>query len=273
MNFYDFHIGDYTSRTAHLEPMEDLAYRRLLDLYYVREEPLPHDYERLAKLIRLRGQEEVIESVLEEFFECDEQRGWVHAKCESVIQAAQEKRGKARESANKRWGNADGNQSDSDGNANAMRTHSEGNAPIPTTQSHSQKKTPIAPKGAEARFEKFWAAYPRKVGKDAALKAFTKRKPTDELLASMLASIAEQRKTEQWTRDGGQYIPHPSTWLNEGRWQDQVQADTPMTAEWHETRSGIERRAAELGIPAWSQTEQFQVYKARVMAAHAKGVH
>ena len=37
MNYYPFHLGDYAARTAHLEPMEDLAYRRLLDLYYLGE--------------------------------------------------------------------------------------------------------------------------------------------------------------------------------------------------------------------------------------------
>jgi len=40
MNYYPFHVGDYAAHTAHLEPMEDLAYRRMLDVYYLREEPL-----------------------------------------------------------------------------------------------------------------------------------------------------------------------------------------------------------------------------------------
>lgn len=71
------------------------------------------------------------------------------------------------------------------------------------------------------RFARFWEAYPRKVGKDAARKAFAKRRPDDALLARMLAAIASQAAGEQWRRDGGQFIPHPSTWLNEGRWQDE----------------------------------------------------
>lgn len=78
-----------------------------------------------------------------------------------------------------------------------------------------------SPSAPERRFEKFWAAYPRKVGKDAARKAFDKRKPDDALVASMLNAIDAQGRSEDWRKDNGQFIPHPSTWLNEGRWQDE----------------------------------------------------
>lgn len=74
---------------------------------------------------------------------------------------------------------------------------------------------------AMERFERFWSTYPRKVGKDAARKAFEKRKPDDELLGLMVAAIRRQKQSPAWTKDGGQFIPHPSTWLNEGRWQDE----------------------------------------------------
>lgn len=93
-----------------------------------------------------------------------------------------------------------------------------------------KENTPQPPNGGRQRrskgddepegFGEFWSAYPRKVGKDAARKAFAKRKPDAELLAKMLAAVAIQAKSVQWLRDGGQYIPHPSTWLNEGRWDD-----------------------------------------------------
>lgn len=74
---------------------------------------------------------------------------------------------------------------------------------------------------AERRFDDFWRQYPRKVGKDDARKAFAKRKPTDALLADMLAALAWQRESSDWLKDGGQYIPHPATWLNRGSWQDE----------------------------------------------------
>lgn len=73
-----------------------------------------------------------------------------------------------------------------------------------------------------ADFEHFWQLYPRKIGKDAAWKVYQRRKheiPTGENMAAILARHAQ---TEQWQREGGKYIPHPATWLNHGRWADDV---------------------------------------------------
>lgn len=72
----------------------------------------------------------------------------------------------------------------------------------------------------ESLFDQFWKTYPKKVGKDAAQKAFDKRKPSTEMLETMIKAIAEQKNQEQWQKDGGQYIPNPATWLNQGRWMD-----------------------------------------------------
>jgi len=73
-------------------------------------------------------------------------------------------------------------------------------------------------------FEAFWSAYPRKVGKAAAVKAFAKVAPSEDLLRGMLGAIAEQRQSTQWVKDGGQFVPHPSTWLNQQRWLDECGA-------------------------------------------------
>ncbi len=72
---------------------------------------------------------------------------------------------------------------------------------------------------AEAEFGRFWEAYPRKVGKAAARKAFA-RVQTDP--AVLLDAVMAQRRSAQWTKDGGKYIPNPATWLNQGRWEDQL---------------------------------------------------
>lgn len=90
---------------------------------------------------------------------------------------------------------------------------------MPETEKRREEK--------EDRFEIFWKAYPRKVGKDAARKAFDKRKPDSNLLKQMLQAIAKQSESQAWMKDGGQYIPHPSTWLNEGRWQDGESSESP----------------------------------------------
>lgn len=70
-------------------------------------------------------------------------------------------------------------------------------------------------------FEIFWNAYPKKAAKQQALKAWEKLKPNEELTAEILASLGRQKKSVQWTKDNGQYIPYPATWLNGRRWEDE----------------------------------------------------
>jgi len=98
MNYYPFHLGDYAAHTAHLEPMEDLAYRRMLDAYYLREGPLPSDTQEVARLIRMRQHLAEVEAVLREFFVLAD-AGWRHARCDEEIARMQDKQAKARASA------------------------------------------------------------------------------------------------------------------------------------------------------------------------------
>lgn len=99
MNYYPFHLGDYAAHTAHLEPMEDLAYRRMLDLYYLREEALPQEPAEVARLIRMRSNVAEVEAVLREFFTNNDGDGWIHLRCEAEISKMQDKQAKARASA------------------------------------------------------------------------------------------------------------------------------------------------------------------------------
>lgn len=71
-------------------------------------------------------------------------------------------------------------------------------------------------------FEDFWATYPRKVGKLAALKVWQKLNPSPELVTQMLESIEQHRRCRQWREDNGKYIPHPRTFLSQGRWMDEL---------------------------------------------------
>jgi len=82
MHYYTFNIGDYRGATAHLSNEEDLAYRRLLDMYYDTEKKIPLDTQWLAR--RLRLDTKVIEDVLTDMFEKQED-GWFHARCHDVI--------------------------------------------------------------------------------------------------------------------------------------------------------------------------------------------
>jgi hypothetical protein len=79
-------------------------------------------------------------------------------------------------------------------------------------------------------FDVFWAAYPRHTDKQAAFNAFVKLKPDDALMQVILAGIEKQKQSAQWTKDGGQFIPHPATWLNGCRWEDELPKNVPKWA-------------------------------------------
>ena len=74
-------------------------------------------------------------------------------------------------------------------------------------------------------FDAFWQAYPKKVGKADALKAFAKLKPDNELMQTILAAIAQWIKTDQWSKDNRQYVPMPATYIRGRRWEDELPKD------------------------------------------------
>jgi hypothetical protein len=89
-----------------------------------------------------------------------------------------------------------------------------------------EKRTPEV----STLFNRFWAAYPRKVGRDAAWRAWQKRRPDLETLEAMLGALAWQSRSSDWLKDGGQFIPHPSTWLNQARWHDEPRRSSSVNS-------------------------------------------
>lgn len=137
MHYYQFNIGDYASHTAHLDELEDLAYRRMLDYCYLNEIGLPPTVEEIARLIRMRTQCERIANVLREFFVLHEDGVYRQFRVEQQIAEFRGKSDKAKQAARKRWENTD---------ANALPTHSERNANHkPITNNHKPIKNPVAP--------------------------------------------------------------------------------------------------------------------------------
>jgi len=82
--------------------------------------------------------------------------------------------------------------------------------------------TPQRGNGVPVEFENFWSLYPKKIGKQAAVKKWKTLKRSGQLppLQQILEAVENQKTWEQWQKDGGQFIPHPETWLNQGRWED-----------------------------------------------------
>jgi hypothetical protein len=98
-------------------------------------------------------------------------------------------------------------------------------------------------------FDQFWAAYPRRVGKQDAQKAWAKVKPDSPCWWRLiLKAIENQKQGADWRKDDGQFIPHPATWLRAGRWLDEVRpyvAPPPkLPAGWWETKRRHDQRPA-----------------------------
>ena len=83
-------------------------------------------------------------------------------------------------------------------------------------------------------FDRFWGAYPRKVSKADARKAFAKLNPDVALVEDMLRALDWQKRLPEWTKDGVKFIPYPATWLNGRRWEDeQPKTDEPVSGTIH----------------------------------------
>lgn len=100
-------------------------------------------------------------------------------------------------------------------------TVTHGDSPLESNpiQSNTNTESESKYESNSALFDAFWSAYPKKVGKADAKKVFEKVKVP---LETLLSAIERQKCGSQWTKDNGQYIPNPATWLRQGRWEDEV---------------------------------------------------
>ncbi len=97
-----------------------------------------------------------------------------------------------------------------DGNTDFLRCHIK-----------TKKVPPKSPIRNEQAFDSFWTSYPKKQAKANARKAFDKLNPDEALLQRMLVALEWQKTSPSWTKDNGQFIPYPATWLNGRRWEDE----------------------------------------------------
>ena len=100
-----------------------------------------------------------------------------------------------------------------------------------SNKNKAKNTPPKSPKGDgwEREFDLFWEAYPRKKGKRDAMRAFAKLRGKEDL-STLLSALERQKQSQQWTKDNGQYIPYPATWLNGCRWEDELEQTPPAPA-------------------------------------------
>jgi uncharacterized protein YdaU (DUF1376 family) len=281
VNYYERHIGDYLKDTAHLSMLEHGAYTRLLDVYYTREGGIPAA--DAARLVGARSKEEraALAAVLAEFFELRE-GVLIQHRADREIQRFQDKQRKASASANARWAKSGGNANAS---ADAMRTHTEGNAPrarpqTPDTRPNTknQERAPVAappPERATSLEPVDLAGHQptpagivcramRTVGMQAT-------NPGDPRLLTLL----EQGATEaEFVGIATEAVAGGKGWawvlhvLAARRGEAAAIRLAPAVADdpW-ETRGGVERIAATVGIGRWDECRPWPEYVARVRSA------
>lgn len=150
------------------------------------------------------------------------------------------------------------------------RNVTHGNARL--DKSRLDNKT-LTPSSNASQFDGFWSAYPRKQGKKDALKAWTKLKPDDALVGQIMDAVDAQKNGWDWQHDEGAYIPHAATWLNGGRWMDEIRsapAPQPRSEAWWTDIVTMRAKGATFDPPIIDRPgESIVAYKNRIDAAIA----
>lgn len=217
MIWYKFHIGDYLTHTVHLSDAEDLAYRRLLDLYYMSEKMIPLDTDSVARKIRLDL--DITESVLKEFFEHTE-NGYINSRCDAEIAKYQ-----SQVAVNRALGKK-GGRPKTRMDKGFKKVESE--SATESEPNNNPKKIQIQKKNinTSSKFDEFWQLWPsskRKVAKSECEKKWLKH-DLDLVATKILSHVSQLKRSEQWLSG---FDPAPLTYINQRRWEDDDSQQAP----------------------------------------------
>lgn len=182
MRYYKHNIGDFLADTYYLSNERLAVYAKLVWTYYLQEKPITVD-DYHEKAYELKTDEPTLSYVLNKYFYLDED-------IDNEVWR------------HRRIDDELGKMS----SANVQRSES--------MKNHWKINSDSKING----FDEFWDAYPNKKDKQKAKKAWLKCSPK---LVKVLQALDLQKKSEQWTKDDGRFIPLPTTWLNGARWEDE----------------------------------------------------
>jgi uncharacterized protein YdaU (DUF1376 family) len=205
VNWYKFRYAEYAAQTRHLSELEDLVYRRCIDLYYGHKQPFP-DAAWVAKRIQI-SDVQVVDSILKEFFRFGED-GYSYQQADDDLSDFEVKSQKARDAVNARW---------------AIRSYAERNTldKMREEEIRKDKKINMPAAAIASRFNEFWKVWPagqRKYGKEAAMASWGKQ-ALDTEADVIIAHVLKSRESEGWVAG---YTPAPTTYLNQRRWDNQT---------------------------------------------------
>ena len=218
MNFYKHYIGDFQRDTGHLSLTERGAYRSLLDAHYATERPLPTDSSQLCRLVGAINPEErdAVASVLEQFWQLTD-GGWINARAQREIAAANEQRETNRRVTEQREARRKANASSAEEGTNRSTNRSTNSEPIQTPDSRLQ--TISNPRDTSCVISSF----------DAAKK--------------LQRSDAEDRTHIEAIKST--YPPHAgrTDWISA---EHHIRRHLELGASWEDLRAGVERYAAHV---------------------------
>ena len=218
MHYYQFNIKDYSFATIRMSLMEDLAFRRMLDLFYESENPLPFDLPKIAKLIGMVEFKDEVELVLNDFWVKSDD-GWVNSRAQSEIVKYQAKADSARVNGKKGGRPSKPNKTQSVILANPEESESKANhKPLTINHKPNKDNTSLRNDG----FNHWWVSYPKKVGKPAAEKSFkakTKKMNDDDFME--FVDLISNDSYKRFVDTEKQFILNPSTYLNQERYNDE----------------------------------------------------
>lgn len=244
--WFRFYPGDYFAKTGRLTTIENGAYCLLMFHYYTTG-PLPNNDDDLATLAKCsKKQWSRVKPRIWSYFM--EENGVLHnSRCDEEIErrkyvieqkkAAGSIGGKAKHTLQQTL-------------EHTLQRQSSIRPSEPEPESSTTTSNPLCANAHDA-FDEFWQAYPSKKDKKKARKAWTKINP--ENLPAILEAIKVQSETDQWLRG---FIPHPTTWLNGERWQDeQPTTETAPLGQCWWNRNGTREMAGQPQCPEIATTE------------------
>jgi len=235
VKWYKFAAAEYQIKTIHLSDAEDLAYRRLLDMAYLSEKPIPLDTNLVSRRIRL--DQDIVEQVLSEFFEKTAE-GYRNRRVEEEVlayqtiiernlkgaKAAAQKAAERAAQGVKRRSPRTLTEPTSDHEGNLEGSSENTIANLEGNQNKNKNISPLPPSGGFDRFWSTWPSSPRKVGKAACFKIWVKN-GMDENVDRIVSHVSRLKGTTQWLTG---FEPAPQTYLNQKRWLDDEVASTAL---------------------------------------------
>ncbi len=229
MHYYQFNIGDYAKATRHLSNLEDLAYRRLMELYYDTEKPLPNDVKKLARLVNMRKNQVEVESILDDFFYLSDE-GYRQNRIEKelakyhrnadVARVNGKKGGRPRKPSKNPVG------FENKPNPNPAESQSKANhKPITINQepiTKNKNKKTSGPKAYSEAFERWWAIFPKRNGRVRG------KQTTYPLFNGILKSEYMDLKAATVNYSKEEHIRDPERFLKGGYWRDFIGEAGPI---------------------------------------------